>query len=113
MASTKSIRVLFYSKWSRNWCRKSVYEIVFSGFISEADDTHGAEYLSDETGAAIKDLHFKLSGGNGKRMFVSQSIIFRFEKITTLKANTNLLGDEASSKVVVSDVNLLMKKIHE
>ena len=46
-------------------------------------------------------------------MFFSQSIIFRFEKITTLKASTNLLGDEASSKVIVSDVNLLMKKIHE
>jgi len=91
-----------------------VYEIVFSGFISEADDTHGAEfYLSDETGAAIKDLHFKLPGGNGKQMFFSQSIIFRFEKITTLKASINLLGDEQSSKVVVSDVNLLMKKIHE
>lgn len=91
-----------------------VYEIVFSGFISEADDTHGAEfYLADENGAAIKDVHFKLPAGNGKQMYFSQSIIFRFEKITTLKVSTNILGDETSSKVVISDVNLLMKKIHE
>ena len=91
-----------------------IYEIVVSGLIREADDTHGAEvYLANSEGSAIKDLTFELKAGYGKQMYFSKIIAFRFESDTILSLNVNLLGDLGTSSVVIENVNLVMKKIHE
>lgn len=91
-----------------------IYEITFSGFIDKVDNNHGATlYLQTSTGSAIKDLTFELLAGNGIQMHFSQSIVFRFEEITILQVMTDITGDSISSNVVISDVNLIMKKIHE
>lgn len=91
-----------------------IYEITFSGLINNSDDTHGATfYLQNGEGSALKDLTFELSIGNGKQMNFSQTIIFRFENVTVLEVVANILGDTDTSNVIVSNVNLLMKKIHE
>ncbi len=90
-----------------------IYQITLSGLVSGADDTHGATlYLKNDTGAAIKDLSFTLSPGDGKQASFSQTILFRFEEDTILQVDVSILGDQATSNVIVSDVNLLMKKIH-
>lgn len=91
-----------------------IYEIAMTTLISGVDDTHGAEvYLQDNSNSAIKDLNFKLLNGDGKQMYFSPNIIFRFETLTTLQVMTNITGDIATSNVTISDVSLLMKKIHE
>lgn len=90
-----------------------VYEIVLSGLIFDADETHGAEvYLADENGSAIKDLNFVLKEGYGKQLYFTKSIVFRFEKDTTLSLLVNFLGDDFLN-VVVKDVNMVIKRIHE
>lgn len=91
-----------------------IYEISFSGLIEKADDSHGATfYLKDDVGSAIKDLSFELLAGNGKQMNFSQTILFRFEKETILQVEADILGNTDDSNVVVTNVNLIMKKIHE
>lgn len=91
-----------------------IYEITFSGLIKGVDATHGGTfYLQTDEGSAIKDLTFELLASNGKQMHFSQSIVFRFENITNLQAMAGLFGDENDSNVTITDVNLLMKKIHE
>ena len=91
-----------------------IYEISFSCLIEQADDTHGATvYLSDSAGSAVKDFSYKLSPGTGTQMNFSQSVLFRFEEVTNLQVISNILGDEGTSNVIVSGVNLLIKKIHE
>lgn len=91
-----------------------IYEITFSGLIEDADTTHGATlYLQTDEGSAIKDLTFNLPIDSGKQMHFSQTIIFRFEKVTILKASSSILGDTGTSSVTISDVNLLIKKVHE
>ena len=91
-----------------------IYEINLSGQISQADDTHGAEfYLINNDGSAIKDLSFELKQGQGKQIHYSQSILFRFEKQDTLRVETNLLGDTNPSNLIISNVTLLIKKLKE
>lgn len=91
-----------------------VYEITFSGVIEDLDELHGAEiYLSDSKGSAIKDLNFKLEQGASKIFSFSQAIVFRFENVTTLNVDFSITGDETTSNVIVSNVYLIMKKIHE
>lgn len=91
-----------------------IYEIVLSGLISQVDDTHGATfYLKNTSGSAIKDLSFQLLAGPTKQMYFSQDIIFRFEDTTTLEVMASIEGDEDTSSVTITDVNLLLKKIHE
>lgn len=90
-----------------------VYEITFSGLIEQVDNSHGALfYLKDDTGAAIKDLYFKLEAGNIRQMAFSKTILFRFENDTTLQGIATILGDDPSN-IVISNVNLLIKKIQE
>lgn len=91
-----------------------IYEINFSGFIDKVDDTHGATfYLQTSNGSALRDLTFNLPMGSIRQMNFSQAIIFRFEEVTVLQVMTSISGDEGTSNVIVSDVNLIMKKIHE
>lgn len=91
-----------------------IYEITFSGLVNDSDDTHGATfYLQNTEGSALKDLTFELPIGNGKQMNFSQTIIFRFEKVTVLEVLADILGDTGTSNIIISSVNLLMKKIHE
>ena len=91
-----------------------IYEISMSGLISGVDENHGAEvYLSDDNGSAIKDLNFKLLSGNINQMYFSQIILFRFDKETILEVTTNFTGDTNSSNVVISGVNVFIKKIKE
>lgn len=91
-----------------------IYEITFSGLIKGVDDTHGGSfYLQTSEGNAVKDLTFELLATEGKLMHFSQSIIFRFEELTNLQVVAQIYGDEITSKVKITDVNLLMKKIHE
>ena len=91
-----------------------VYEITFSCLIQTEDDNHGATvYLKNSDGAAIRDLHYNLEIGEGKKMNFSQTIIFRFEETTTLQASVDILGDEGTANISISSANLIMKKIHE
>lgn len=91
-----------------------IYELTFSGFIENSDDSHGAETIvSDQNGSAIKDLSFSLGIGNGRQMSFSQSILFRFEEVTKLSVTSNILGDLGTSNITISNVNLILKKIHE
>lgn len=91
-----------------------IYEINFSGFIDKVDDTHGATfYLQTSNGSALRDLTFNLPMGSIHQMNFSQAMIFRFEEVTVLQVMTSISGDEGTSNVTVSDVNLIMKKIHE
>lgn len=91
-----------------------IYEITLSSFLDGSDVDHGAEvYLKTMDGSAIKDLDYKLPIGSTMPMNFSQNILFRFENVTVLQVEVNLLGEEETSNVVVSNTNLLIKKIHE
>ena len=46
-------------------------------------------------------------------MNFSQTILFRFEQETTLQVKADILGNQDDSNVVVTNVNLVMKKIYE
>ena len=90
-----------------------VYEIAFSGAIEEVDSTHGGIfYVKDDAGQVVMDLSFKLSGGVVPQMHFSQNIVFEFKKDTTLQVMAGIIGESASSKVKINDVNLLFKKIY-
>ena len=90
-----------------------IYEITLTGLIENADEDHGAAfYLKNEAGSAIKDLSFQLPIGEGKIMHFSQVTLFKFDTLTTLQVMVNILGEEDTSNVTISDVNLLIKKIH-
>lgn len=91
-----------------------IYEINLSGIVSGVDTTHGGGfYLKDSTEAAIKDLTFELSMGNISEMYFGKAILFRFEEDTILEVMASMTGDINTSNVVVKDVTLLMRKIHE
>lgn len=91
-----------------------IYEISLSCFLDGSDADHGVEvYLKTKEGAAIKDLDYKLPVGSTMPMNFSQNILFRFENVTILEVEVNLLGDEGTSNIDVSNTNLLIKKIHE
>lgn len=45
-------------------------------------------------------------------MRFSQVTFFKFDTLTTLQVMVNILGEEDTSNVTISDVNLLIKKIH-
>lgn len=91
-----------------------IYKISFSSYIAGADNNHGAEvYLKDDTGAAIKDLDYKLEQGNLNQMNYSRVILFRFEKETTLSVSSVITGEKDSSQIKISDTNLVLEKIHE
>ena len=92
---------------------EGAYEIAFSGAIEEIDSTHGGIfYVKDDAGQVVMDLSFKLSGGVVPQMHFSQNIIFGFKKDTTLQVMAGIIGDAASSRVKINDVNLLLKKIY-
>lgn len=94
--------------------KAGIYELAFSGLIEQADDTHGAQvYLQTSEREAIHDLIFKLAIGDGKQLSFSQTILFRFEKDTILQVVADIIGDSDTSNITISNVNLLMKKIHE
>ena len=46
-------------------------------------------------------------------MSFAKTILFRFEEETTLDVTANITGDLNTSNVNISDVTLLIKKIHE
>lgn len=90
-----------------------IYEITLTGLIENADEDHEAAfYLKNEDGSAIKDLSFQLPIGEGKIMHFSQVTFFKFDTLTKLQVMVNILGEEDTSNVTISDVNLLIKKIH-
>lgn len=91
-----------------------VYEINLSGLIKNADLNHGGEvYLQTSEGTALKDLNFILLAGEDKKMYFSKNILFRFENPTILQVATNIIGDINDSNVVITEVSLFLKKIHE
>ncbi len=91
-----------------------IYEISLSGMITGVDDTHGGVfYLVDSGTSAIKDLTFELLTGSISEMYFSKSILFRFEEDTILEVMASVSGDLDTSNVLIRDVSLLMKKIHE
>ena len=90
-----------------------IYEIAFSGAIEEVDSTHGGIfYVKDDAGQVIMDLSFKLPGGVVPQMHFSQNVVFELKKDTTLQVMAGIIGDAASSRVKINDVNLLLKKIY-
>ena len=91
-----------------------IYKISFSSYMTGVDADHGIEvYLMDDTGAAIKDLDYKLEQGTLSQMNYSRVVLFRFEKTTMLSVSVVLIGDKGTSSVKVSDTNLVLEKIHE
>lgn len=91
-----------------------IYKINLSGIVSGVDTTHGGcFYLKDSTEAAIKDLTFELSMGNISEMYFGKAILFRFEEDTILEVMASMTSDINTSNIVVKDVTLLMRKIHE
>lgn len=93
---------------------KGLYEITLSGQIANADNDHGATfYLQTADGSEIKGLSFQLDKGNINQMYFSRTILFRFENNTTLEVLDYIIGDENSSNIIISEVNLYIKKLHE
>lgn len=45
-------------------------------------------------------------------MHFSQVTFFKFDTLPKLQVMVNILGEEDTSNVTISDVNLLIKKIH-
>lgn len=91
---------------------QGVYEIAFSGAIEEVDNTHGGIfYVKDDTGKVVMDLSFKLPGGVISQMHFSQNVLIKFDTDVTLQVMAGIIGDAESSKVVINDVNLLLKKL--
>lgn len=91
-----------------------IYEISISGLVTGIDDNNSAEiYLLTDTGAAIKDLNFKFPKNSGSQSYFSKTTLFRFEEETYLEINTNIMSDLQTSTITISEVNLLLKKIHE
>ena len=45
-------------------------------------------------------------------MHFSRVTFFKFETLIKLQVMVNILGEEDTSNVTISDVNLLIKKIH-
>lgn len=89
-----------------------VYEIAFSGAIEEVDNMHGGIfYVKDDTGKVVMDLSFKLPGGVISQMHFSQNVLIKFDTDVTLQVMAGIIGDAESSKVVINDVNLLLKKL--
>ena len=89
-----------------------IYEIAFSGAIEEVDNMHGGIfYVKDNTGKVVMDLSFKLPGGVISQMHFSQNILIKFDTDVTLQVMAGIIGDVESSKVVINDVNLLLKKL--
>lgn len=91
---------------------QGVYEIAFSGAIEEVDNMHGGIfYVKDDTGKVVMDLSFKLPGGIISQMHFSQNVLIKFDADVTLQVMAGIIGDAESSKVVINDVNLLLKKL--
>ena len=91
---------------------QGVYEIAFSGAIEEVDNMHGGIfYVKDDTGKVVMDLSFKLPGGVISQMHFSQNVLIKFDTDVTLQVMAGSIGDAESSKVVINDVNLLLKKL--
>lgn len=91
---------------------QGVYEIAFSGAIEEADNMHGGIfYVKDDTGKVVMDLSFKLPGGIISQMHFSQNVLIKFDTDVILQVMAGIIGDAESSKVVINDVNLLLKKL--
>lgn len=91
---------------------QGIYEIAFSGAIEEVDNMHGGIfYVKDDTGKVVMDLSFKLPGGVISQMHFSQNVLIKFDTDVTLQVMAGIIGDAESSKVVINDVNLLLKKL--
>lgn len=91
-----------------------IYEITLSGEILNVDINHGAIfYLQTTEGSEIKGLSFQLDKGNVNQMYFSRTILFRFENKTNIEVLGYIIGDENTSNVIIKEVNLYIKKIHE
>ena len=91
-----------------------IYEISMSGLVTGIDNDNGAEiYLLTDKGAAIKDLNFKFPKGSGSQSYFSKTTLFRFEEETLLDVTANIISDLQTSTISISEVNLILKKIHE
>ena len=93
--------------------KAGTYEIAFSGAIEDVDNSHGGIfYVRDSNGQVVMDLSFKLPSGLINQMHFSQNVLFEFKNDSSLQVMAGIMGDYASSKVKISDVNLLLKKIY-
>ena len=91
-----------------------IYEISISGLITGVDNDNGAEiYLLTNKGSAIKDLSFKFPKGSNSQSYFSKTTLFRFEEESILDVSVNILSDLQTSTISISEVNLILKKIHE
>ena len=89
------------------------YEITLAGSIEKVDDFHGGIfYLMKNTGAVVMDLSFHLLAGSTTQMHFSQTVIYTFDTETTVQVQAGITGQQDTSNVRISDVNLLMKKIY-
>ena len=89
------------------------YEITLAGSIEKVDDSHGGIfYLMKNTGVVVMDLSFHLLAGLTTQMHFSQTVIYTFDTETTVQVQAGITGQQDTSNVRISDVNLLMKKIY-
>lgn len=93
--------------------KPGIYEITMASFISGADNNHGGIiYLQDENKTSIKDLYFKLEQEEGKVMHFYQTSLLRIENDTKYSVFVSVLGDQLSSNVKFSNINLILKKLY-
>ncbi|MBD8924064.1 hypothetical protein EGR52_11825 [bacterium] len=93
--------------------KPGIYEITMASFISGVDNTHGGIiYLQDENKTSIKDLYFKLEQDEGKVMHFYQTSLLRIENDTKYSVFVSVLGDQLSSNVKFSNINLIFKKLY-
>ena len=93
--------------------KPGIYEITMASFISGVDNTHGGIiYLQDENKTSIKDLYFKLEQDEGKVMHFYQTSLLRIENDTKYSVFVSVLGDQLSSNVKFSNINLILKKLY-
>ena len=85
--------------------------IFFAGQITGVDQNHGAIfYLTEKSGAVVKDLSFELKSGTTNRMDCSETIITEFENPTTLLVRCGIIGDSSTANIDFANVNLIIKK---
>lgn len=128
ISSDTSGEIAFNNKWlipnqskyfkviddSKVEIQNGIYEIIMSGLIEKESKGQEVEvYLQTLKGEAIKDLTFTLPINSNKQLYFSKDIIFRFEENTILNVFVNILGTLDPSSASVSNVSLLLKKIHE
>lgn len=91
--------------------QEGTYEITLCGIISGVTTSNGGIFLlNDETGKVVQDLSFNLPAGNTSVVNFSEVIITDLKASTTLSVRCGITGDQSTSGIKFTCVNLVVKK---